>query len=180
VPVYTGSSRRNFMTRQVPLDRMDLRILQLMQDEFPLIPHVWDSVGTRLGITAREALERVKRLRDAGFIRIIAPVLESARVTTRASTLVGVSVPAGQLRDVAAIISAYPGVSHNYERRHEFNLWFTLSAPDSEALETILREIQEKTGLIADAFLDLPIKRKFKIDVRYTLDARGGRHHGCN
>jgi siroheme decarboxylase len=108
-------------------------------------------------------------------------VLESARVPARASTLVGVCVPAGRLQDVAAIISAYAGVSHNYERRHEFNLWFTLSAANAEALNTVLREIQEKTGLGADAFLDLPIRKKFKIDVRYTLDnLRGGTGHGCD
>ncbi len=169
------------MTGQVSLDRMDWRILQLVQDEFPLLPLVWDAVGTRLGISAQDALLRVRRLQEAGFIRSIAPVLESALVTSRSSTLIGVRVPAGRLREVAAIISAYPGVSHNYERHHEFNLWFTLSAPDTEALDAILLEIQKKTRIGADAFLDLPIRRKFKIDVRYTMDpGRGGTHHGCD
>jgi DNA-binding Lrp family transcriptional regulator len=169
------------MTAQDSLDRMDRRILQLVQDEFPLLPRVWDAVGTRLGIPAQEALLRVKRLQERGFIRSIAPVLESARVTTRASTLVGVRVPSELLKEVAAIISSYPGVSHNYERRHEFSLWFTLSAPDTEALGATLREIREKTGLGADAFLDLPIRRKFKIDVRYSLDnLMGGNRHGCD
>jgi len=176
-----GSGGGTAMTGQDSLDRMDRRILQLVQDEFPLLPRVWDAVGTRLGIPAQEALLRVKRLQEKGFIRSIAPVLESTRITTRVSTLVGVRVPAGRLRDVAAIISAYPGVSHNYERRHEFNLWFTLSAPDTAALNAILREIQGKTALGADAFLDLPIRRKFKIDVRYSLDnLRGGNRHGCD
>ena len=123
----------------------------------------------------------MKRLQEKGFIRSIAPVLESTRITTRASTLVGVRVPPVRLQDVAAIISAYPGVSHNYERRHEFNLWFTLSAPDTKALDETLREIRKKTGLGADAFLDLPIRRKFKIDVRYTMDnLKGGNRHGCD
>ena len=170
------------MTVQDSPDPMDRRILQLVQDEFPLLPRVWDAVGTRLGIPAQEALLRVKRLQDKGFIRSIAPVLESTRVTTRASTLVGVRVPPVRLRNVAAIISTYPGVSHNYERRHDFNLWFTLSAPDTAVLDATLWEIREKTGLGADAFLDLPIRRKFKIDVRYTLDnnIRGGNRHGCD
>lgn len=164
------------MTGMVRLDGMDRRLLQLVQDEFPLLPRAWDAIGTRLGIPAQEVLERVKRLQETGIIRSIAPVLESTRVGQRASTLVGARVPAGRLREVAAIISAYPGVSHNYERLHEFNLWFTLSAPDSPALGEILREIREKTGLARDAFLDLPIRRKFKIDVRYDLAARGGIH----
>jgi DNA-binding Lrp family transcriptional regulator len=157
---------------------MDRRILQLVQDEFPLLPRAWEAVGMRLGIPAREVLERVQRLQEAGIIRSIAPVLESARVTKRASTLVGVRVPAERLREVAAIISGYPGVSHNYERRHEYNLWFTLSAPDSESLEDLLREIRMKSGLGTDAFLDLPIRRKFKIDVRYTVDSHRGSTHG--
>jgi siroheme decarboxylase len=169
------------MTVQDSLDRMDRRILQLVQDEFPLLPRVWDAVGMRLGIPAQEALLRVTGLQERGFIRSIAPVLESTRVTTRASTLVGVRVPPARLQNVAAIISAYSGVSHNYERRHEFNLWFTLSAPDTAALDAILREINGKTGLGSDAFLDLPIRRKFKIDVRYRLDnVRGGPLHGCD
>jgi len=167
------------MTGQDSLDRMDRRILQVVQDEFPLIPRVWDALGMRLGIPAQEALGRVKRLQETGFIRSIAPVLESTRITNRVSTLVGVRVPAGHLHEVAAIISSYPGVSHNYERHHEFNLWFTLSAPDLAALNAVLREIQEKSGLGAESFLDLPIRRKFKIDVRYTLDnLRGGTLHG--
>jgi DNA-binding Lrp family transcriptional regulator len=166
------------MTGPVPLDRMDRRLLQLIQDEFPLIPRVWEAVGVRLGIPAREALQRVQRLKREGVIRSIAPVLESALVTERASTLVGVRVPPERLRDVAAIISAYPGVSHNYERLHMFNLWFTLSAPDPMEIRTILQEIRTKTGLDEDAFLDLPIKRKFKIDVRYSVDASPGGVHG--
>lgn len=166
------------MTGPVKLDRMDRRILQLVQDEFPLIPKVWEAIGTRLGIPAQEALRRVRRLREAGVIRSIAPVLESARVTERASTLVGVRVPAGRLRDIAAIVSAYPGVSHNYERLHEFNLWFTLSAPDRAVLDTVLRDIRQKAGLSEDAFLDLPIRKKFKIDVRYRLDTSTGGIHG--
>jgi len=169
------------MTVQDSPDPMDRRILQLVQDEFPLLPRVWDAVGTRLGIPAQEALLRVKRLQERGFIRSIAPVLESTRITKRASTLVGVRVPPVRLRNVAAIISTYPGVSHNYERRHEFNLWFTLSAPDTEALDATLREIRKKTGLGTDAFLDLPIRRQFKIDVRYAMDnLRGGNRHGCD
>jgi DNA-binding Lrp family transcriptional regulator len=169
------------MMARESLDRMDRRILQLVQDEFPLLPRVWEAVGTRLGIPAQEALLRVRRLQETGFIRCIAPVLESARVTKRASTLVGVRVPDERLHDVAAIISAYPEVSHNYERRHEFNLWFTLFAPDRAALNATLLEIQKKSGLVADAFLDLPVRRKFKIDVRYTLDNfSGGTRYGCD
>jgi DNA-binding Lrp family transcriptional regulator len=166
------------MTRQPALDRTDRQVLQLVQDEFPLIPKVWEAIGTRLGIPAQEALNRVKRLQDAGIIRSIAPVFESARITKRASTLIGVRVPPAQLRDVAAIITAYPGVSHNYERHHEYNLWFTLSAPYPEAIEETLVEIRIKTGLPSGAFLDLPIRKKFKIDVRYTLDMQRGCAHG--
>jgi DNA-binding Lrp family transcriptional regulator len=140
------------MNVQDSLDRMDRRILQLVQDEFPLLPRVWDAVGTGLGIPAQEALLRVKRLQEKGFIRSIAPVLESTRITTRASTLVGVRVPPLRLQDVAAIISAYPGVSHNYERRHEFNLWFTL-LPRTGCTQCNLREIQ-RSFTWCGSFLD--------------------------
>jgi siroheme decarboxylase len=168
------------MTGRDPLDRLDRKILQLVQDEFPLVPRVWEALGKKAGITAKEAFDRVKKLQNGGFIRAIAPILESAKIGTRASTLVGVSVPKGRIREVAAIISAYPGVSHNYERVHHYNLWFTLSAPDMQALDQTLADIQERTGLTPEAFIDLPITRKFKIDVRYTLEkTHGGKTHGC-
>ncbi len=161
------------------LDRLDKKILQVVQDEFPLVPLVWEVLGKRVGIPARDVFDRVKHLQDAGFIRAISPIMESAKITTRVSTLVGVRVPAGRVRDVAAIISEYPGVSHNYERRHEFNVWFTLSAPDRVELDRTLTGIRKRSGLSPEDFLDLPITKRFKIDVRYAIESeKGGVNYG--
>ena len=150
---------------------MDRQILQLVQDEFPLLPRVWDAVGTRLGIPAQEALLRVKRLQEAEFIRSIAPVLESARVTDtgidprgcpgpcrcvcRRSQRSSPPIP-GSRTTTSGVTSSISGSrSRHRTRPHSMR-----SCGRSEP----------KTGLGEDAFLDLPIRRKFKIDVRYTLD----------
>jgi DNA-binding Lrp family transcriptional regulator len=150
-------------------DPVDRRLLQLLQDEFPLETDPWGALGEKLGITGREVLQRVRSLEASGVLRGICPVLESRKAGIGASTLVALHVPPGMVDKIARIISGYPQVSHNYLRDHRYNLWFTLGARDREELEQVLRGIRERCGLNGSDFIELPAKRRFKIDVRFPV-----------
>ena len=162
-----------------PVDALDIRILDILQQEIPLVSRPWEAVAARLGIPEHLLLERMERLSRVGIIRGISPVIESGPLGINAATLVALPVPEERIREVAGIISRYPEVSHNFRRNHEYSLWFTLSAKDDKALEGILGEILDATDFSRDEALDLPTVRKIKIDVRFPVaSAHSGGLHG--
>jgi DNA-binding Lrp family transcriptional regulator len=114
-------------------------------------------------------LDRMKRLEKAGIIRGISPVLESRHLGLHAATLVALHVPEENMDEVAAIVSSYPEVSHNFRRDHYYSLWFTIAAQNGKGIHRVLDEILQQTGIPALDVLDLPTVRKIKIDVRFSF-----------
>ncbi|HNT07734.1 MAG: HTH-type transcriptional regulator Ptr1 [Euryarchaeota archaeon ADurb.Bin009] len=160
------------------LDILDRQLLEILQDTFPLAPRPWHAIGRRLGIPEGEVLRRVRRLADEGIVLTVSPVIESARIGPVASTLIGMRVPADRVERCASIVNREPGVSHNYLRDHDYNLWFTLAAPDSAALRRTVEDIAARAGVPPADLLDLPAVRRFKIGVRFRFfpdgDGEGG------
>jgi siroheme decarboxylase len=150
-------------------DATDLAILDCLQDDLPLVSRPWNTIAKRLGITETEILGRMQRLEEAGIIRGISPVLESRHLGLHAATLVALRVPEDRVNEIAAIISSYPEVSHNFKRDHPYSLWFTIAAQNRDALQRVLNEILERTGVSASDSLDLPTVKKIKIDVRFSF-----------
>ena len=111
----------------------------------------------------------MKRLEEAGIIRGISPVLESRHLGLHAATLVALHVPEERVDEIAAIISSYPEVSHNFQRDHYYSLWFTIAAQNGEGIQRVLDEILQRTGIPASDVLDLPTVKKIKIDVRFSF-----------
>ncbi|MBI2938264.1 MAG: uroporphyrinogen-III synthase [Thaumarchaeota archaeon] len=151
------------------LDETDTEILDAVQKAVPLTTRPWDEVGRTLGLSGAEVLRRLRRLSDAGMIRKIGPIIDARKVGLTASTLVGVRVPSERIEEIAGVINQYDEVSHNYERNHEYNLWFTLTAPSQDELSRILKEIQAKTGVSNEDVLNLQTERLFKIKVNFDL-----------
>jgi len=151
------------------LDETDTKILDAVQKAVPLTTRPWDEVGRNLGLSGAEVLRRLRRLSDTGMIRKIGPIIDARKVGLTASTLVGVRVPPERIEEIAGIINQYDEVSHNYERNHEYNLWFTLTASSQDELSSILKEIQEKTGVSNQDVLNLQTERLFKIKVNFEL-----------
>ena len=112
-----------------------------------------------------EVLKRIGKLRRAGIIRRIGASIDSRRVGFT-STLLAARVPREKFDSVVKIINACPGVTHNYERRHAYNVWFTLIASSAEDKERIIRGLKKKTGV---EILELPAKRIFKIRVDFKF-----------
>jgi DNA-binding Lrp family transcriptional regulator len=162
------------------LDAIDMRLLQRLQDHFPLDPRPYETIGRSIGLPEDVVLSRLAALRRGGVLERIAPVLETVRTGIAASTLVAMRIEPGRIEEVVRIVNEYPGVSHNYLRDHEFNLWFTIAEPSEADLEKTLAEILMRTGIKDADFLDLRTRRRFKIDVRFRFESGGaeGRGHG--
>jgi DNA-binding Lrp family transcriptional regulator len=153
----------------VKMDKIDKELIRLIQDEFPVTKRPWAELGNSLNITEEETLSRIKRLCNEGLIHKIGPILNTKKVGLNASTLIAMKVPEDRIEHVASIINKYESVSHNYWREHEYNLWFTLKAPNEKELQKTIEEIKRKTGIPSTDVLDLPALHVFKIDVRFQL-----------
>jgi DNA-binding Lrp family transcriptional regulator len=158
-------------------DPLDSSVLRLLQDEFPLVPDPWKALGKELGLSGSEVLQRVRSLRSSGILKGVCPILESGKAGIGASTLVALKVPAMKVEEIALIINTFPQVSHNYQRDNRYNLWFTLGAADRLELESLLLTIRKRCGLKGSDMIELPVKRRFKIDVRFPVDTPGEAVH---
>jgi DNA-binding Lrp family transcriptional regulator len=154
-----------------PLDDLDKKLLNLMQGRFPLVPRPYAEVAREAAITEEEALARVRSLLDDRIIRQVTPIYDT-RALGYASMLVAAKIDPEHPWRAAKIVNEHPGVSHNYLRNHEFNMWFTLAVEeDSElGLQGTLDVLQELTG--AESIRQLPTLKLFKI--RMDLEMEGG------
>ena len=159
----------NKLDGTVTLDEVDKALLQTLQDDFPLTTRPWDALAERLGTTAEDVMGRIGRLMEEGVIRRIGPVLETDRVGLTARTLVLMKMPPGRMEEAAGIVSGFDEVTHNYERDHEYNLWFTLITSSQERLKEVLARIIEAVGVSEEDVLDLPVTERYKIGVRYVF-----------
>jgi DNA-binding Lrp family transcriptional regulator len=156
-------------------DPVDLKLLDLLQEEFPLISSPWETIGKKLGLSGEEVLSRVQDLYSRGIIRSISPILEAGRIGLLVSTLVAMQVPVHDIPRVVCIINEYQEVSHNYQREHDYNIWFTVSTRNAEECRRLVREIVARTGVSPDKVLNLVTLERYKVDVRFRFDG-DGRH----
>lgn len=148
------------------MDDLDRRILDELQQDFPLEARPYEVLAARLGIEAELLWRRVETLLDRGVIRRLGASLDSRRLGFR-SALAAVRVAPALVDRAAQTIGRYPEVTHSYLRDHEFNLWFTIIAVEEQRIETILREIRTELSLDPSDVLNLPRKQTFKLDARF-------------
>jgi len=148
------------------MDAIDKKILNIIQKNFPVIEEPFKAIAARAGISEDEALKRIRDLRNEGIIRRIGAVFDSKKMGY-ASTLCAAKVPKEKLKKFVAVVNSYPGVTHNYRREHDYNIWFTFIAPDEETLKKSLDEIRDKTG-VAD-IISMTAAKIFKIDATFEL-----------
>jgi DNA-binding Lrp family transcriptional regulator len=154
----------------VVLDDVDRKVLNVMQGKFPLEPKPYAATAKLAGLTEDELLARVQKLLDDRIIRQVTPIYDT-RALGYGSMLVAAKVDPVHPWRAAKIINSHPGVSHNYLRNHEFNMWFTLAVEgDSKlGLQGTLDVLQELTG--AESIRQLPTLKLFKI--RMDLEMEG-------
>ncbi len=148
------------------MDDLDKKLIVALQDDFPLTERPYETIAGKLNADPAEVFTRVQKLVDQGAIRRLGASLDSRKLGY-SSTLAAVRVDPPRIEAAAAVISAYPEVTHNYLRSGHFNIWFTLIAPNNEAIAQILEEIRLKLQLNPNDVLNLPVRRLFKLDARF-------------
>jgi siroheme decarboxylase len=147
------------------MDAKDRELLNEIQTDFPVESHPYNVLGSKLGISENEALNRIARLRKEGIIRRLGASINSSKIGY-VSTLLTAKVPREKFDVFIRTVNECPGVTHNYERRHAYNVWFTLIAPSAHEKKRIIDELIEKTGV---PILELPATRIFKIRVDFRF-----------
>ena len=147
----------------------DLELLNRFQRDFPLTTHPFRVIAEQLGSSEAEVLAALCRLKEEGKVSRVGAVFAARKLGV--STLAALPVPPVRLEAVAERVNDYPEVNHNYQREHDFNLWFVLTAATASRLRTVLAEIGNETGL---PVLDLPLLEEFHVDLGFDL-RHGGR-----
>jgi DNA-binding Lrp family transcriptional regulator len=165
-----GKARERKGGSAVPLDDVDRRLLNLMQGSFPLHPRPYAAVAEQAQIAEAEVLARVQRLLDDRIVRQVTPIYDT-RAFGYGSMLVAAKVDPEHPWRAATIINSHPGVSHNYLRNHEFNMWFTIAVEEDSALglQGTLDVLQELTE--AESIRQLPTLKLFKIRMDLEMEA---------
>ncbi|WBF68638.1 AsnC family transcriptional regulator [Desulfovibrio subterraneus] len=156
------------MTQQMDasLDAVDRKILTIIQSGFPVETRPYQVIGDAVGLTEAETLARVRSMKERKLIRRMGANFNSKGLGWR-STLCAAKVPADKMDSFVAEVNALPGVTHNYLRDHEFNIWFTFIGPSWDDVCETLAEITRKTGI---EILNLPATRLYKIKVDFNLE----------
>lgn len=148
------------------MDDIDRRILNEIQSRFPIEVRPYQVLAERLGLDEDEIIQRVRRLKDEGIIRRIGGNFNS-RALGYTSTLCAAAVPDDKMEVFCIAVNNQPGITHNYQRDHHYNVWFTLIAPSSADIREILGEITRQTGV--NDLISLPAEKIFKIKVDFPV-----------
>jgi DNA-binding Lrp family transcriptional regulator len=148
------------------MDQTDRLILRAVQSRLPIAERPFAELGAELGLSEEEVLSRLARLKERGVIRRIGGNFDSASLGW-AATLCGAKVPPESFDRFVAAVNAFPGVTHNYRRDHEYNVWFTFIAETMEEIERHLAGLKRATGVTE--ICSLPSLRKYKIKVDFPV-----------
>ena len=150
------------------MEALTEKLLNNYQRDFPLRPNPFSRIAQSLNTSTENVLERLIALQASGAVSRVGPVFRPN--TVGVSTLAAMAVPADKLEEIAAIISEFPQVNHNYEREHRYNLWFVVTASNADTLDDTLRQIQIETGYKA---LSLPLVKDYHIDLGFPMNLSG-------
>lgn len=152
------------------MDEVDGRLLNRIQGDFPLVAAPYAALAEWLGIPEGEVIARIGRLKDGHVIRQVSAIFDTRQLGYQ-SCLVAMQVPRGRVDEAGEIINRHPGVSHNYRRNHDFNLWFTIAVPPEVDIARTVELLGEDAGATSTRMM--PTLRLFKIGV--DLDMTGER-----
>jgi DNA-binding Lrp family transcriptional regulator len=171
---------------RIVLDERDQRLLNTIQTAFPLDSRPFLALAAHLDETEDAVMRRYQRLKDERVIRQVSAIFDTRKLGYR-SSLVATSVPETHVQQAADMISAHPGVSHNYRRDHEFNIWWTIAVPPHIDLQTHVNALHRMTAAISTRVLptlklykigvDLDVSDTRPMDAQTTLPTYRGAEH---
>jgi DNA-binding Lrp family transcriptional regulator len=150
----------------VELDLTDRQILNALQSSLRVTERPFESIAAEVGVSEDELLRRASAMRDAGVLRHLSPIFDVFRIGYK-SALIAFAIEPERLDDAAAVVSAHPGVSHNYAREHYFNLWAVLAIPRARDFDAEVADLARRAG--ATTYHILPALKLFKIAVEYDM-----------
>ena len=153
------------------MDDLDRRLLNVIQADFPLVSRPFRALASALSLTESEVIDRVAQLKRQRIIRQISAIFDTRSLGYR-SGLVAMRIHPERLDAAAAVVSSHPGVSHNYQRNHAFNLWFTLAVPPTSDFEWTVQHLHAIAG--AESTRVLPTLRLFKIGMQLDMEGKAG------
>ena len=154
-------------------DQLDKELLNFLQEGLPLESRPFLDIADKLDITEEEVIQRVQQLKSEKIIRRLGGIWDSRKLGFT-STLVALKVNPHYLEKVASQVNLYSGVTHNYQREHSYNLWFTLAAENTQQMNRILNEIGDLEGV--ENLIKLPAIKQFKVEVKFNLKGDQNAH----
>ncbi|HOZ61151.1 MAG TPA: AsnC family transcriptional regulator [Smithellaceae bacterium] len=148
------------------MDAIDKKILNILQNDFPLQEQPFLIIAERCGISEVETLARVQKMKENGIIRRIGAIFDGPQLG-RVSTLCAARVPKDKIDTFVQTVNTNKNITHNYLRDDEYNIWFTVNAATAKELKSILDSVKEKTG-VTD-ILDMRAVKKFKINASFKV-----------
>ena len=150
-------------------EALRLALLNRWQRDFPIVDEPFERIGARLAASGAQVMMAYRSLLGEGAISRIGGVFGTG--AGGSAMLCAMAVPQADLERVARIVSAHPGVNHNYEREHRNNLWFVITGCDAPQIRTDIDDLEARTGC---AVLRLPMQRAYRIDLGFDLEGRAG------
>ena len=148
------------------LEAIDRELLNAVQWDFPLEPAPYAVLGERLGISEPEVRERIAKVKRLGVLRQLSAIFDT-RALGYNSALVAAKIDPDHVDEAAAVISAHPGVSHNYKRNHAYNLWYTIAVPPGDSLDEHVETLHQESGALVTR--KLPTLTLYKIGVKLDM-----------
>jgi len=144
------------------MDDIDKRIINALQDGFPICDAPYLKVAAELGLTDQDLITRLKTLLDNGVLTRFGP-LYNAEQMGGALTLAAVKAPIERYDEITEIINTFPEVAHNYARNHELNMWFVIATETPEQIQQTIEAIERQTGLNV---YNMPKKKEYFVNLK--------------
>lgn len=149
----------------VELDEFDRRLLNRMQHGLPLVRHPWQALSVELEASEERIRQRLQELLDDGTLTRFGPMFDIEQLGG-AFTLAAMRVPEEQFDTVTEQLNNIPAVAHNYQREHDYNMWFVLATATPEGITETIEYIEQLTGLTV---LNLPKEKTYHVGLHFPL-----------
>jgi siroheme decarboxylase len=148
------------------MDEIDKKILNILQKEFPLTERPFLAVAEKCDLSEEEVIRRIQKFKDEGIIRRIGAVFSGSNLG-RVSTLCAARVPKEKLDNFVCTVNACHGVTHNYLRKNDYNVWFTVNMEKEQDIDNFLTRLKSETGV--NDILNMKAVRTFKINATFEI-----------
>ncbi len=152
------------------LTETERKLLTAAQQGIALTAEPFAELGKEFGLSAEEVVDKFKSLEEKGIIRRFGGVISSKKLGWQ-SILLAAKIPEEEIYEVVEVLNKHQGVTHNYRRNHDFNLWFTLSVSPEKDLQAEISSLEEETGY---NFMQLPKLKQYKLGVKLDLVQQEG------